>query len=28
MGKVSPSFVKSFMKNMAQPKTNLRNRNI
>lgn len=28
MGKVSPSFVKSFMKNMARPKTNLRNRNI
>lgn len=28
MGKVSPSFVKSFMKNMAQPKTYLRNRNI
>jgi serine/threonine protein kinase len=28
MGKVPPSFVKSFMKNMARPKTNLRNRNI
>ncbi|MDB4345968.1 protein kinase [bacterium] len=28
LGKVSPSFVKSFMKNMARPKTNLRNRNI
>ena len=28
MGKVSHSFVKSFMKNMARPKTNLRNRNI
>jgi serine/threonine protein kinase len=28
MGKVSPSFVKSFMKNMSRPKTNLRNRNI
>ena len=28
MGKVPPSFVKSFMKNMSRPKTNLRNRNI
>jgi hypothetical protein len=25
---VSPTFVKEFMKNMARPKTNLRNRNI
>tara|TARA_B110000285_G_scaffold114129_1_gene129414 strand:+ start:1906 stop:3039 length:1134 start_codon:yes stop_codon:yes gene_type:complete len=28
IGKVSPTFVKEFMKNMARPKTNLRNRNI
>ena len=28
ISKVSPTFVKEFMKNMARPKTNLRNRNI
>ena len=28
IGKVSPTFVKEFMKNMARPKSNLRNRNI
>ena len=28
MGKVSDAYVKDFMKNMARPKTNLRNRNI
>ena len=28
IGKVSPTFVKEFMKNMTRPKTNLRNRNI
>lgn len=28
LGKVSSTFIKDFMKNMARPKTNLRNRNI
>lgn len=28
IGKVTPTFVKEFMKNMARPKSNLRNRNI
>ena len=28
ISRVSPTFVKEFMKNMARPKTNLRNRNI
>tara|TARA_B110000503_G_scaffold8651_1_gene11717 strand:- start:1941 stop:3143 length:1203 start_codon:yes stop_codon:yes gene_type:complete len=28
IGKVSPTFIKNFMKNMSRPKTNLRNRNI